>query len=75
MMHKEQAKFYRERWKAVYEIEARERANLSLEEKLRQLSILFDFARSVHKGPERLPDSRVVERWVKLKERVHDASE
>jgi len=66
-------KFYRERWNEVYEIEARERAGLSAEEKLRQLSILFEFARAV--TPSRSPDYAVIERWLKLEERLRGPNE
>lgn len=75
MIHldKEQAQFYRERWKAVEEIEARERAALTPEERLRQLSILFHFARAIQ--PSRPPDYSVVERWRRLREHLHGSPE
>ena len=72
-MDKLSVKFYRERWNEVYEIEARERAGLSTEEKLRQLSILFEFARAVR--PSRSPDYAVIERWLKLEERLRGPNE
>lgn len=68
MMNKALVRFYRERWKEVYEIEAQEQAALSTEEKLRQVSILLEFARAVQH--ERLPDYQVIERWRRLKERL-----
>jgi hypothetical protein len=72
-LDKEQARFYRDRWKAVEEIETQERSRLTDEEKLRQLSILFEFARAVQ--PSRAPDYVVLERWRKLRERLHDSQE
>ena len=72
-MTKEQARFYRDRWKEVYEVEARENAALSDEERARQLSILFDFSHAIQ--PSRPPDYVVIERWRQLRERLHASRE
>ena len=67
-MDKALVRFYRERWKEVYEVEAREQAALSTEEKLGQVSVLMEFARAVQR--ERPPDYQVIERWRRLRERL-----
>lgn len=67
-MDKELAKSYRERWKAVEEVTARERAAMTPDERLRQIGALYGFARWASRGKRRTSDSEVRKRWVRLKE-------
>ena len=72
-LNKEQATFYRERWKAVYEIEARERAALTPEERLRQIAMLHDFARWAGRGRAFKHESEVRQRWAWLREHAGES--
>ena len=67
-MDRELLKSYRDRWKAVEEVEAAEARSLTFEERLRQTAALFEFARTVGKPDERDDVQEVRERWVRLKE-------
>ena len=67
-------KHYRERWKAVQAIEQAEARNRSMDERLAQLSVLFEFARSLATGEER-DVQEVRDRWVRLKERYCESRE
>jgi len=69
-MDKEQAKFYRERWKAVEEVTRAERAAMTPDERLRQIAALYGFARWASRGKRRTSDLEVRKRWVQLKERA-----
>lgn len=70
---KELLKSYRERWKAVEEIERAEAAGRSIDERLAQLSALFAFARSLATGGER-DVQEVRDRWIRLKERYCESN-
>ena len=67
-MDKDLVKFYRERWKAVEEATAAERAAATPDERLRQIAALYGFARWASRGKRRTSDSEVRKRWVQLKE-------
>jgi hypothetical protein len=63
-------KSYRDRWKAVEEVIAAERAALTPDERLRQIAALYEFARWASRGRRRTDDSEVRNRWAKLKEQA-----
>lgn len=69
MMDRALARSYRERWKAVDEFIATERAAITPGERLRQIGALYGFARWASCGKKRTDDSEVRNRWVRLKER------
>lgn len=67
-MNAEDVKFYRERWKAVEEIERQELRALSMEQRWRQINSLAQFA--IQLGLKREDDDgemEVFKIWAKLK--------
>lgn len=66
-MNAEDAKFYRERWKAVEEIERQELRALSMEQRWQQINALAQFA--MQHGLKRNDDGEmeVFKIWAKLK--------
>jgi len=67
-MDAEDIKFYRERWKAVEEIERQELRAMTLEEHWRKLNAIVRFA--IESGMKRDEDDgemEVILRWAKIK--------
>jgi len=67
-MNPEEIRFYRERWKAVQEIERQELRAMSLEKRWKQINELARFAREhgLIRGDE-AGEMEVFLRWAKLK--------
>ena len=68
-MDRELVRFYRDRWKAVEEIEAEEERNASIDLRLLQMNSILQLA--VGLGMPVVPDETkyiVCERWARLKE-------
>jgi len=68
-MNSEDVRFYRDRWKAVQEVERRELRTLTTEKRWKQINELARFARehSLTRGDDGEMD--VFLRWAKIKER------
>jgi len=62
-------RFYRERWKAVEEIERQELRAMSLEERWRKLNALMRFAQemAIKRAEDDEGEREVFSRWAKIK--------
>jgi len=72
-MDTQTAKQYRERWRAIAELELEEQRAVTVAERLRQLDMIYSFSRAT--GMSLLPDDSgpIRERWKRLKD-AHERS-
>lgn len=74
VMTREEARAWKERWRAMRELEIEELRNTPMETKFRQLAAMMQSARVLGwrtSTPEEI--ERVRRLWVRLKSAVHDA--
>lgn len=69
MMTKEEARLFKERWRAVNEIIIEEARRKTVSERLRDLEQLYDFGQALG-WPNREDCTEVRARWNRLKEKV-----
>ena len=67
-MDKTQARAFRQRWLAVREIQQKEAQASTLEERWRQLNAAFRLGKGMHLTTGHSDETRVYQRWAKLKE-------
>ena len=74
-MDKTQARIFRQRWRAVQEIQQIEIRSLTLEQRWQQLNAAFRLGKGMHLPAGHSDEILVYQRWAKLKEQFAEALE